>query len=179
MIAVIFSSSPKHFGYDIKADEKEKHFIYTEKNYRCLFYAHQPPSVDLVYKSLKNCDKNKIFFFDQIKGVKSPIAIKDHINISGRSGLAGQTPFKSHQMFPDMSSIYKTSTAYENKTVFTVGSQRFSSENTKKIIISESAGIITPILHYIGGRITAYGIPEQMKEKKTIVHKCLKKEALN
>tara|TARA_B100001750_G_scaffold243984_1_gene260343 strand:+ start:151 stop:690 length:540 start_codon:yes stop_codon:yes gene_type:complete len=179
MIAVVFSSSPKHFGYDIKVDEKEKHVIYTEKHYRCLFYTHQTPSVDLVYKSLRNCDKNKIFFFDQTKGVKAPIAIKDHINISGRSGLAGQTPFKSYEMFPDMSSIYKTSTAYENKTVFTVGPQRFSSENAQKKIISESAGIITPILHYIGGRVTAFGIPEQMKEKKEIVHKCLKTEALN
>ena len=179
MITVVFLSNPKNFGYDIITDEKDPYFVHKEEGFRFLFYQHPRLSVDLVYKSFLDYDKNKIFFFDQIKGKNSPVSIKDHVNISGKNGLAGQTPFKSHPMFPDMSYIYRSSTTYQKKTVFTVGPKRFCTEKSSKKIISENAGIITPILNYIGGTVTAFGIPEQMKDKKEIVHKCLKTEELN
>ena len=179
MITVVFLSNPKRFGYDISTDKKDLYFIHKEENFRFLFYHPPLPSIDLVYKTFLGYDKNKIFFFDQIKGENSPVSIKDHVNISGKNGLTGQTPFKKRQMFPDMSSIYRTSAVYQKKTVFTVGPKRFCTEKPSKKTISENAGIITPILKYIGGTVTAFGIPEQMKEKKEIVHKCLKTEALN
>ena len=179
MITVVFLSNPKRFGYDMSTDEKDLYFIHKEENFRFLFYNPPLPSIDLVYKTFLGYDKNKIFFFDQIKGKNAPVSIIDHVNISGKSGLAGQTPFKSYPMFPDMSSIYRPSTTFQKKTVFTVGPKRFCKEPSSKKIISEGAGIITPILNYIGGTITAFGIPKKMKEKKEIVNKCLKKEALN
>ena len=179
MITVVFLSNPKHFGYDIITDEKGLYFVHKEEGFRFLFYQKNPPSVDSVYKSFLDYDKNKIFFFDQIKGRNSPVSIKDHVNISGKNGMEGQTPFKSHPMFPDMSYIYSPSTTYQKKTVFTVGPKRFCTEKSSKKIISENAGIITPILNYIGGTVTAFGIPEQIKDKKEIVHKCLKTEELN
>lgn len=179
MITVVFLSNPKHFGYDIITDEKDLYFVHKEDRFRFLFYQQRHPTVDLIYKTFLDYNKNKIFFFDRIKGENFPISIKDHVNISGKNGLTGQTPFKSHPMFPDMSYIYSPSTAYQKKTVFTVGPKRFCTEKPSKKIISENAGIITPILNYIGGTVTAFGIPEQMKEKKEIVHKCLKIEALN
>ena len=179
MITVVFLSSPKHFGYDIITNEKDIYFVHKEEDFRFLFYQHPLPSVNLVYKSFLGYEKNKIFCFDRIKGKNSPVSIKDHVNISGKNGLAGQTPFRSHPMFPDMSYIYRPSTTYQKKTVFTVGPKRFCTEKPSKKIISENAGIVTPILNYIGGTVTAFGIPEQMKEKKEIVHKCLKTEALN
>ena len=181
MIAVVFSSSPKQFGYNIKTDKKQQHVIYEEKNYRYLFCTHPTPTITLFYKVLSGCDKDNIFFFDQIKGSNASVSIIDHVNVSGRSGLLGQTPFKSHEMFPDMSSIYRTSADYQKETVFTVGPKRFfcSTEKLPKKIISENAGIITPILNYIGGTLAAFGIPENIKEKKEIVYKCLKTEGLN
>ncbi len=181
MIAVVFSSSPKKFGYDIKTNKNQGHILHEDKKHRLLFCIHPLPGIALIYKALLGCDKEKIFFFDQTKGNNAPIAIKDHVNISGVSGLAGQTPFKSHQMFPDMSSIYRTSSVYQKKTVFTVGPKRFfcSTESVSKKIISENAGIITPMLNYLGGKVIAFGIPEKIKEKKEIVDKCLKAEGLN
>ena len=180
MIAVVFSASPKKFGYDIKTNKNQGNIVHEEKKHRFLFCTHPPPGIALIYKVLLGCDKEKIFFFDQIKGNKAPIAIKDHVNISGGSGLAGQTPFRSHQMFPDMSSIYRTSAVYQKKTVFTVGPKRFFcfTENVSKKIISENAGIITPMLSYLGGTVIAFGVPEKTKKKKAIVHKVLKAEGL-
>ena len=181
MIAIVFSSFPKQFGYNVKTKKKQQHVIYEEKNFRLLFCTHPPPTIALIYKALSGCDKDNIFFFDQIKGCNSPIGIIDHVNISGRSGLLGETPFKSYEMFPDMSSIYRTSAVYQKKTVFTVGPKRFfcSTEKAPKKIISENAGIITPMLRYFGGKVAGFGIPEEIKEKKEIVYECLETEGLN
>ena len=181
MIAVVFSSNPKQFGYNIKTDKNQQHVIHEDKNHRFLFCTHPPPTIALIYKILSGCDKDNIFFFDQIKGSKASMTIKDHVNLSGRSGLEGQTPFKSHQMFPDMSSIYRASSVYQKETVFTVGPKRFfcSTESISEKIISENAGIITPILSYLGGTVVAFGIPEKTKEKKERVCECLETEGLN
>ena len=174
MITVVFGSDPKHFGYDITTNESNLFVVHQEKASRFIWYPHFPPSVYSVYSSLLHCDKNTILLIDRIKGWKSPISIKDHVNISGTNGLTGQTPFKSYPIFPDMSSIYKASSAYPQKTVFTVGRKRFCKEDASEKIISENAGIIASIMNYIGTTVTAFGIPEKMRDKKKIVSNCIK-----
>ena len=174
MITVVFGSDPKHFGYDITTNESNLFVVHQEKASRFIWYPHFPPSVYSVYSSLLDCDKNTILLIDRIKGRKTPISIKDHVNISGMNGLIGQTPFRSYPIFPEMSSIYKISSAYPQKTVFTVGGKRFCTEDTSKKIISENAGIITSIMNYIGATVTAFGLPEKMRDKKKIVSNCIK-----
>jgi len=100
MITVVFLSNPKNFGYDIITDEKDPYFVHKEEGFRFLFYQHPRLSVDLVYKSFLDYDKNKIFFFDQIKGKNSPISIKDHVNISGKNGLEDRHRSNHTQCFP-------------------------------------------------------------------------------
>ena len=174
MITVVFASDPKHFGYDIITNENSSYIVHEEEASRFIWYTHFPPGVDSVYNSLLDCDEKKALLFDRIKGRKTPISIKDHVNISGTNGLTGQTPFKSYPMFPDMSSIYKLSAIYPQKTVFTVGRKRFCKEDASEKIISENAGIIASIMNYIGTTVTAFGIPEKMRDKKKIVSSCIK-----
>ena len=45
--------------------------------------------------------------------------------------------------------------------------------NPKKII-SENAGIITPIMNYVGAAVTAFGLPEKMRDTKKIVSSYIK-----
>ena len=177
MITVVFGSDPKHFGYDIITNETSPYVVHQEEASRFIWYTHFPPSVYSVHSSLLDCDKNTILLIDRIKGRKTPISIKDHVNISGMNGLIGQTPFRSYPIFPEMSSIYKISSAYPQKTVFTVGSKRFCKENALKKIISENAGSITPLLNYIGATVTAFGLPEKMRDKKMFIHNRIKAAA--
>ena len=174
MITVVFGSDPKLFGYDIITNETSLYVVHQEEASLFIWYPHFPPSVYSVHSSLLDCDKNTILLIDRIKGWKSPISIKDHVNISGTNGLTGQTPFKSYPIFPDMSSIYKVSSAYPQKTVFTVGGKRFCTEDASKKIISENAGIITPIMNYVGATVTALGLPEKMRDTKKIVSSYIK-----
>ena len=76
-------------------------------------------------------------------------------------------------MFPDMTNIYKTTTAYPPKKVFTVGRERFNGAKISKKLISENAGHLTPIFNYFGLETTAFGIPEYMKNKRSIVENCI------
>ncbi len=174
MITIVFASTPNFFGYNTINNENRSYSVQKENGNRYIWYTQFPPSIIDVYDSLLDCDKKKIILFDQIKGWKTPISIKDHINISGFNGLIGQTPFKSYPMFPDMSSVYKPPADYTQKTVFTVGNKRFNTEKGLVKIISENTGIITPILNYIGHTVTAFGIPEKTKNKRNIVEECIR-----
>ena len=81
--------------------------------------------------------------------------IKDHVNRSGYNFLLGKTPVKGFPVFPDMSKIYNPIRGMEAVVVHTVGPERFSACNGAGIIFSESAGLITPVWHYVGVRVRA------------------------
>ena len=81
--------------------------------------------------------------------------IKDHVNRSGYNFLLGKTPLEGFPVFPDMSKIYNSIRGMEAVVVHTVGPERFSACNGAGIIFSESAGLITPVWHYVGVRVRA------------------------
>ena len=54
-----------------------------------------------------------------------------------------------------MSKIYNPIRGMEAVVVHTVGPERFSVCNGAEIIFSESAGLITPVWHYVGVRVRA------------------------
>ena len=53
-------------------------------------------------------------------------------------------------MFPDMSKIYKPIKGLRKIKVHTVGPSRFTKDLKDKQILSESAGLISTLWHYIG-----------------------------
>ena len=122
----------------------------------------------------KNCSPDKInrltsfiqtksiMIIDKIKHTNDVVRIGGHVNRSGKNFLAGNTPHKNKEMFPDMSSIY-TKTKTKHVTVHTVGEKRFLSKTKRhrNIIWSESIGLVAPVFSYLGFDVLGFGVPEE------------------
>ena len=83
------------------------------------------------------------------------LCITNHVNRSGYNFLIGKTPIANLPRFPDMSKIYNEISGLESAVVHTVGPERFRSEPKSKNVISESAGLIAPVWHYVGVTVFA------------------------
>ena len=102
-----------------------------------------------------------IRMFDRVIGTEKNVVITDHINRSGLSFLAGNTPYQNFPMFPNMSNIYIKKEKDVGKCVHTIGPDEFKKAPQEKgVIFSESAAIIATLWHYVGVRIRCLGISE-------------------
>ena len=91
-----------------------------------------------------------ILIFDRTKPCFNNVCIIDHVNRSGFNFFIGAEKVHSFPMFPDMSKVYKPIKGLRKILVHTVGPSRFTKDLKDKQILSESAGLISPLWHYIG-----------------------------
>lgn len=100
-----------------------------------------------------------ICILDRISGPEI-VTIIGHVNRSGLNVLRGRTPFNNKPQFPDMSGIYRPAAGYAEAIVHTVGPGNLGSiSDEPDNLQSEIAGIVSPLWHYLGLRVTAFGIP--------------------
>lgn len=97
----------------------------------------------------------EILFLDAVKNVNGLATITGHVNRSGMNFLRGNTPYKNLPRFPDMSHIYTPFSNLEKVTTHTLGIDRLETEKEPDVIWGETAGIITPVLHYCGLKVQA------------------------
>jgi len=152
---------PREWGFEIERPQntnghrlfkaKEKTIISPQKLTADFI---SPQTID----SLKNELKIKtVLFIDALKNVEDIVEISDHTNRSGINLLKGKTPFKDLPRFPDMSHVYNPIQTLDKAIVHTIGPDRFKAEKSNKTAWSETAGIITPVLHYCGINVWAVG----------------------
>ena len=97
----------------------------------------------------------KIFILDKTRPVFKKACIVDHINRSGFNFLINSTPIKNLPMFPDMSNIYIPLKNFKKIKVHTLGPKRFNSGNLIDEVSSEISGLISPLWHYVGVKVSA------------------------
>ena len=95
-----------------------------------------------------------ILLIDRTIPEKKRLCIANHVNRSGFNLLIGKTPVANLPRFPDISKIYNEISGLESAVVHTVGPERFRSKPKSKNVISESAGLIAPVWHYV--RVTVF-----------------------
>ena len=83
------------------------------------------------------------------------LCIANHVNRSGFNFLIGKTPIANLPRFPDISKIYNEISGLESTVVHTVGPERFHLKLKNNNVISESAGLIAPVWHYVGVKVFA------------------------
>ena len=166
---------PEYFGFSLFAKNSMNVTTNKTKKHNYIWLRKNKENLKNTYKLILDHKIKSLLLFDITKGHKDIVSIKDHVNISGRNKLIGQTPLKPYPMFPDMTSIYKASLKYPQKTVYTVGKESFNKVNSENKIISESAGLLAPMFHYFGVMITAFGIPEHISDKRKTIAECLSK----
>ena len=83
------------------------------------------------------------------------LCIANHVNRSGFNFLIGKTPIANLPRFPDTSKIYNEISGLEPTVVHTVGPERFHLKPKSNNVISESAGLIAPVWHYVGVKVFA------------------------
>ena len=166
---------PEELGFVFFAKKGMNGATNKTKNHNYIWLRKKKENLKNTYKLILDNKIKTMLLFDIIKGSKDVISIKDHVNISGGNKLIGQTPLRSYPMFPDMTSIYNTNTRYPQKTIYTVGRESFNKASCENKITSESAGVIAPMFHYFGVRITAFGIPEHISDKRKTIIECLSK----
>ncbi len=91
-----------------------------------------------------------VLIFDRIIPCLGNACIIDHVNRSGFNFFIGAEEIPGFPMFPDMSKIYKPIKGLRKIKVHTVGPSRFTKDLKDKQILSESAGLISTLWHYIG-----------------------------
>jgi hypothetical protein len=103
-------------------------------------------------------DINELLIIDRLKGVDDIVSIIDHINRSGQNYLRSKTPEGPFPQFPDMSKVYNNIDGLKGLVVHTIGEERFlSAKIVKEIVWSEYAGLIVPVAHYVGIKVSALG----------------------
>ena len=103
----------------------------------------------------------KILIIDKTKGSDDRTSIIDSVNRSGQNFLRSKTPEENLPKFPDMSKIYGKIEEYTATVVHTLGKEQFKCPpGVKKIIWSEYVGLIAPVFHYVGVKVSAIGTKE-------------------
>ena len=114
-----------------------------------------PEEIEKVIECLKPKDW---LFVDSLIGEVDLKCIINHINKSGVNFLRKRTPYKNGVMFLDVSNIYSEIDGLDNVKVSTVGRERFyEAKASKEEIWSLGIGLVSPVFHYLGIKITAVG----------------------
>ena len=143
-----FTSSYKKYKHTIFKKETHTHIVPEKLNQLCL----NPTSVSSLTEDLSI---ERILILDRVINLKHQACIVGHVNRSGTNFLIGNTPHNKRPQFPDMSKIYNSIKELENIVVHTVGMERFSSFKDSDYYISEAVGLIAPVWHYIGVKVSS------------------------
>ena len=143
-----FTSSYKKYKHTIFKKETHTHIVPEKLNQLCL----NPTSVSSLTEDLSI---ERILILDRVINLKHQACIVGHVNRSGTNFLIGNTPHNKRPQFPDMSKIYNPIKELENIVVHTVGMERFSSFKDSDYYISEAVGLIAPVWHYIGVKVSS------------------------
>ena len=175
--------SPEKFGAKIKniteiASHKcgklnERTFLWPKKNNSEIINPQK------FYELKNHYNIKELLFIDRIIGTDKPVSIINHVNRSGQNYLRNETPFEAFPQFPDMSKIYHKISSLDTVIVHTIGGKRFQNLPVgEKVVWSEYIGLIAPVAHYVGIKVSAIGgndlgkillLRKKLKtEKKTI-----------
>ena len=143
-----FIKSYKKHRHTIFKKETHTHIVPEKLNQLCL----NPRSVSSLTEELSI---KKILILDRVINLEREVCIVGHVNKSGTNFLIGNTPYKKNPQFPDMSDIYTTIKELDKIVVHTVGVERFSNFKDCDYYISEAVGLIAPVWHYIGVKISS------------------------
>ena len=106
------------------------------------------------FKRLKQQIKFKsILILDRTKPSFEKTCVIDHVNRSGFNFLIGTDKISGYPMFPDMSDIYHPIENFKKITVHTLGPSRFAQNIEDCDVISEFAGLVSPVWHYVGVKV--------------------------
>ena len=143
-----FINSYKKHRHTIFKNDTHTHIVPEKLNELCL----NPRSVLCLKEELSI---KKILILDRVINLKHQACIVDHVNRSGTNFLIGNTPYKEHTQFPDMSNIYTPIKGLDKIVVHTVGIERFFNLKVSNYYISEAVGLIAPVWHYIGVKVSS------------------------
>ena len=154
-----FISSFKKHKHTIFEKETHTHIVPEKLNQLCL----NPRSVSNLTKDLSI---KKIVILDRVINLEQQACIVGHVNRSGTNFLIGNTPYKKHPQFPDMSKIYTPIKGLDKIVVHTVGLERFFKFKDCKYYISEAVGLIAPVWHYIGIEVSSKTYNKKAKHEE-------------
>ncbi len=147
-IPLKYTQKTKFFGHSVYIYKKEKTYVpdsFSKKNIN-------PEN----FLNLKNkFSINNILIFDKVKPFTKKTCIVGHVNRSGFNFLINSTPIKNLPMFPDMSKIYIPLKGFKKIKVHTLGPKRFNSGTLIDEVSSETSGLISPLWHYVGVKVSA------------------------
>ena len=146
---------PKNF---ILSYKKHRHTIF-EKETLTYIVPEKLNELCLNPRSVSNLTEDlsikEILILDRVINLEHEVCIVGHVNRSGTNFLIGNTPYNKHPQFPDMSNIYTPIKGLDKIVVHTVGIERFSSFKGSNHYISEAVGLIAPVWHYVGVKVSS------------------------
>ena len=158
---------PKHFTLSYK---KHRHIIF-KKDTHIHIVPEKLNQICLNPRSVSNLTKDfaikNIVILDRVINLEHQACIVDHVNRSGTNFLIGKTPYNKHPRFPDMSKIYNPIKELDKIVVHTVGIERFFNFKNSDYYISEAAGLIAPVWHYIGVGVYSKTYNKKVKNEES------------
>ena len=158
---------PKNF---ILSYKKHRHTIF-EKETLTYIVPEKLNELCLNPRSVSNLTEDlsikEILILDRVINLEHEACITDHVNRSGANFLIGNTPYNKHPQFPDMSNIYTAIKGLDKIVVHTVGLERFLNFKDCNYYISEAVGIIAPIWHYIGIKVSSKTYNKKVKHEES------------
>tara|TARA_Y100001978_G_scaffold169688_1_gene158694 strand:- start:34 stop:513 length:480 start_codon:yes stop_codon:yes gene_type:complete len=142
--------------YKLKS-ELFDHYIYENEKARFFvpikFHKNSINPVNFLQLKIKYKIK-KILILDRTKPKLKKASIVGHVNRSGFNFFIGSKRIQELPMFPDMSNIYRTVEGLKKINVHTVGPERFKKEPLANQTTSEYIGLVSPLWHYVGVRVS-------------------------
>ncbi len=151
-----FTSSYKKHRHIIFEKETLIHIVPENLNEFCL----NPRSVSNLTEDFSI---KKILILDRVINLDHEACIIDHVNRSGTNFLIGNTPHNKHPQFPDMSNIYTAIKKLDKIVVHTVGVERFLNFKDSNHYVSEAVGLIAPVWHYVGVKVSSKTYNKEVK----------------
>jgi len=139
--------------------ETHTHIVPEKLNQLCL----NPRSVSSLREELSI---KKILILDRVINLEHEVCIIGHVNRSGTNFLIGNTPYKKNPQFPDMSKIYTPIKGLDKIVVHTVGIERFFNFKGSNYYISEAVGLIAPVWHYLGVKVSSKTHNKKVKHEE-------------
>lgn len=158
-----FISDPSDWGINARPiNAVEEHHALMEYKGHLVVWPKKLDSTAVCLAKFKDLKEktgfNDWLIVDSLYPAEKIYNIKNHINRSGENFLRASTPFDGGVMFLDISNIYKPVDRLPSITVSTIGFERFGKETGKENTIwSLGAGLVSPVAHYLGIKVSAVG----------------------
>ncbi len=169
-MALYLISGPEIFGFSVKATREIGGHLWGNTDWGSIVWPAKidpeiinPANLYTVGQDLKT---GVFMVVDRLVGISETVTISDHINRSGTNYLIGKTPYKNFPRFADLGKIYSPAPDFKKITVHTVGLEQFGTVTGKPgTVWSEAIGCVAPVLHYVGIKIIALGVPKKYEQQ--------------